>query len=195
MGNRDLIIAGVKGGGATGAALANFSPLGTALPTAATGAGSALNVAFRDGGWCSENGLKKAVSEANTTVKAYGAGAPVRKLVTSIETTFELEFLESGTTPIEVYQRMALGTLAPDTAGAFDFTEGQINTQQYSSVFDLVDGPNRIRAVVPILEVTDRKDFEFKSASVVQYGVTLTAYPGSDGVSIHWYYLVAGLAH
>jgi hypothetical protein len=195
MGNRDLILAGVKGGGVSGASLAMFAPTGTALPTKAIGTGSTLNVAFKDAGWCSEDGLKKAVDEATSTIKAFGSNAPVRKLVTSSETTFELTFLESGTTPVEIYNRLALGALTVDTSdGSFDFTEGAPRTAQYASVFDLVDGANRIRAVVPIVEVTGRKEFSISSASAVQYGVTLTAYPGTDGVAIHWYYVVDALS-
>lgn len=194
MGNRDLILAGVKGSGSAGAALAMFAPEATTLPTAAVGSGSTLDPLFRDAGWVSENGLKKAVSESVTTIRAFGSNTPVRKLITSSETTFELEFLESNTTALEVYNRFALGDIVVASDGSFSFTEGEPNVEQYCSVFDLVDGPNRIRAVVPILEVTDRKEFDIKSAASVQYGVTLTAYPGSDGVAIHWYYLVAGLA-
>lgn len=193
MGNRDLILAGVKGGGVSGASLAMFAPAGTVLPTKAVGTGSVLAVAFKDGGWCSEDGLKKAVDEATTTIKAFGSNAPVRKLVTSSETTFELTMLESNTTAIEVYNRLPLGSLTPDATGAFDFTEGEPRTEEIVGVFDLVDGPNRIRAVVPIMEVTARKEFSIASANPVQYGVTLTAYPGTDGVAIHWYYVVDGL--
>jgi hypothetical protein len=194
MGNRDLILAGVKGGGSAGATLATFASLGTALPTAAVGSGSTLDTAFLDGGWCSEDGLKKAVSEATTTIKAFGTGSPVRKLITSSETTFELTMLESNTTALEVYNRKALGSITVASDGSFDFTEGEPSIEQMSAVFDLVDGANRIRAVVPICEVTDRKEFSIKAGDPVQYGVVLTAYPGSDNVAIHWYYVVAGLA-
>lgn len=191
MGNRDLILAGVKGGGTAGSALAMFAPTATALPTTAV---AALAAGFKDAGWCSEDGLKKAVDEAQSTIKAFGSNAPVRKLTTSSETTFELTMLESNPTAIEVYNRLPLGSLVPvSSTGAFDFTEGEPRTEQLSAVFDLVDGSNRIRAVVPILEVTGRKEFNIKSADPVTYGVTMTAYPGTDGVAIHWYYVVAGL--
>jgi hypothetical protein len=194
MGDRSKILAGVKGGGTGGAALAMFAMPGTPLPTKAVGTGASLDEDFLDAGWCSEDGLKKAVDEAQTTIKAFGSNAPVRKLTTSSETTFELTFLESNTTALEIYNRLPLGSLVPDATGAFDFTEGEPRTEEMCAVFDLVDGPNRIRAVVPQLEVTNRKEFNIKSADPVQYGVTLTAYPGEDGVAIHWYYVVAAYA-
>lgn len=194
MGNRQLILAGVKGGGTGGSTLASFGPLATPLPTAATGTGATLDTDLLDAGWCSEDGLKKAVDEAQSTIKAFGNNAPVRKLTTSSETTFELTFLESGTTPIEIYNRLPLGSVDVDTAdGSFDFTEGEPRVEQMCAVFDLADGPNRIRAVVPQLEVTGRKEFNIKASEAIMYGVTLTAYPGSDGVAIHWYYVVDAL--
>lgn len=194
MGDRSKILAGVKGGGAGGAALSMFAPPGTPLPTKAVGTGSTLDLDFLDAGWCSEDGLKKAVDEAQTTIKAFGSNAPVRKLTTSSETTFEITFLESNTTALEIYNRLPLGSLVPDSTGAFDFTEGEPRVEEMCAVFDLVDGANRIRGVVPQLEVTGRKEFNIKSADPVQYGVTLTAYPGEDGVAIHWYYVVAAYA-
>jgi hypothetical protein len=197
MGDRSLILAGVKGGGTGGSALAMFAMPGTAVPTAATGTGATLDAAFFDAGWCSEDGLKKAVDEAQSTIKAFGSNAPVRKLTTSSETTFELTFLESNPVAVSVYNRLPLsgtGSITVAADGSFDFTEGEPRTQEMCAVFDLVDGPNRIRGVVPSLEVTGRREFSIKSADPVQYGVTLTAYPGTDGVAIHWYYLVAGLA-
>lgn len=194
MGNRDLILAGVKGGGSGGSALAMFAPTGTTLPTAATGTGSNLDAAFADAGWCSEDGLKKAVDEATATINAFGSNSPVRKLVTSSEVTFEIVFLESGPTPLEVYHRLPLGSIEPDATGAFSIDEGEPRVEIISGVFDLVDGPNRIRAVVPQMEVTGRREFAIKKSDPVTYGVTLTAYPGSDNVAITWHYVLAALA-
>lgn len=194
MGDRSLILAGVKAGGTAGSALAMFAPPGTTLPTKATGIGSEMDVAFEDAGWCSEDGLKKAVDEQTQTINAFGTNAPVRKLVTSSETTFELVFLESNPTALALYHRLALGSIVVAADGSFSLTEGEPRQEEYSAVFDLVDGPNRIRAVVPQLEVTGRQEFSISKSSPVQYGVTLTAYPGSDGVAIEWHYLVAGLA-
>lgn len=194
MGNRNNILAGVKGGGATGSALAMFAPAGTVMPTKAIGTGSVLAPAFKDVGWCSEDGLKKAVDENVTTIRAFGSHAPVRKLITTSETSFELTPLESNPTVIELYNRLPLGSITVlATDGSFDYTEGEPGSQQYGAVFDLVDGPNRIRGVVPILEVTGRKEFSIQAANPVNYGMTFTAYPGVDGVAIHWYYVVDSL--
>jgi hypothetical protein len=57
-----------------------------------------------------------------------------------------------------------------------------------------VDGNNHLRAFCPSVEVTDRADLSVTAGSEISYGVTLTAYPGTDGVAVHWFYLLAALA-
>lgn len=189
--DNNLILAGVAGGGTSGTALMRVAPLGTAMPTSAA---ASLDNAFLDPGWITEDGLKKAVSVESTKINAFGSSGPVRILKTSVETTFEIAFLESNPVSLAIYNELALDTLTPDASGRFDFTEGSPRTQKYAAVFDLVDGANAIRAVVPNFEVTDKKEFEIKAGAAVQYGVTLTAYPGGDGVAIHWYYVLDALA-
>lgn len=194
--NRDLILAGVAGGG-TGASLAWFAPKGTTLPTAATGAGSDLDAALIDAGWVSEEGLVKGVEESSNDITAYGSLTPVRTLTTGARITFQLTFLESNPTVLSIYNRLPLtgaGSLTVATGGKVDFTEGAQRTIEYAAVFDVVDGSNYIRAVVPALQVTDRTEYTIAAGEAIQYGVTLTAYPGSDGVAVHWYYVLDALA-
>ena len=194
--NRDLILAGVAGGG-TGASLAWFAPKGTTLPTAATGAGSDLDAAFVDAGWVSEEGLVKGVEENSNDITAYGSLTPVRTLTTGARITFQLTFLESNTNVLSIYNRLPLtgaGSLTVGAGGTVNFTEGAQRTIEYAAVFDVVDGDNYIRAVVPALQVTARSEYTIAAGEAIQYGVTLTAYPGADGVAVQWYYVLDALA-
>lgn len=190
MGNSDLILAGVSGGGPSGLGLAWFAPLGTAAPADAK---TALAAAYKDAGLITENGLSKKVSESSKDINAFGSGAPARTLVTSSKTTFDLGFLESNPVSLAVYNRLPLNAIQPDATGAFDFTEGQHRTQKYAACFDVVDGLNHLRGFAVDVEVTDRADLSVTAGSEISYGVTLTAYPGPDGVAIHWFYLMDAL--
>lgn len=195
--NRNLILAGISGGGAAGTSLANFAPKGTVLPTAATGTGSTLDPAFRDAGWVDTQGLKRAVNESTQEIDAYGVVVPVRILITKSRVDFDLTFLESNTTTLAVYHRLPLtgtGSLTADAGGNVDFTEGGVRIQEYTAVFDIVDGTNLVRACVPGLQVTGRQQFQASAGNPLTYGVTLTAFPGSDGVAVHWYYHLPALA-
>ncbi len=184
--NSSAVLAGV---GPT--SLAWFAPLGTTLPTTT---GATLNAAFLDAGWCTDDGLKRAAEVETTDIKAYGSGQPVRVLKTTRKATFEIGFLESNTTVLELYHELPLGSLTPDVDGEFDFTEGPARTQLFAAVFDIIDGTNKIRAIAPRAEVTSIKEFEAKSTDSIKYGINVTAYPGGDGTAIHWIYKVPSLA-
>jgi hypothetical protein len=188
-GNPNLILAGVGGGG-TGNSLAYFAPTGTASPTDAT---TALAAAFRDAGLVTEDGLTRAVAEDSTDINAFGSSGPVRTLVTNSRVTFALGLLESNTTSLSVYHRLPLTAITPSAAGAFDLTEGAHRTAKYAAAFEIVDGPNHLRAFCPSLEVTDRADLSIAAGAAISYGVTCTAYPGTDGVAVHWFYLLDAL--
>ena len=189
MANNNNILAGVAAGGA-GLSLAWFAPEGTAAPTSAT---VALAAAWKDAGLCTENGLSIKVSESSKDIQAFGSGAPVRTLVTNSKLTFDLAFLESNPISLAVYNRLALDTIKPDATGAFDFGVGDHRSQKYAATFDVVDGANHLRFYCPSVEVTDRQDLAVQAGSEISYGVTLTAYPGSDGVAVHEFYVVNAL--
>ena len=190
-GNRELILAGIKGGGSGGTGLGWFGPIGTVAPTTAN---LALNSAFLDVGLVDKEGLTRSVSESSNDIEAFGQQGPVRTITTSSKVTFKIKFLESNPVALAVYHRLPLGAIVPDVNGAFDFTEGEARTETYAGVFDNIDGDNYVRAYCPTLEVTGREEFAIKGGAGIMYGVELTAYPGDDGVAVHWFYLVPELA-
>lgn len=184
--NPDAILAGV---GPTG--LAWFGAHGTTMPISAT---ATLDAGFLDAGLITEDGVTRGVDENSNDINAYGLFVPARTLTTSSKVTFELTFLESNPVALAVYHRLPLDELVPDVDGAFDFTEGEARTIQYAAVFDVVDRSNHIRAACPSLQVTDRNEIQVQAGEGIDYGVTMTAFPGSDGVAVHWWYVVNALA-
>ena len=190
-GNASNILAGINGSGTAGNSLAYFGVVGSTAPSDAS---TAPAVAFKDAGWCSEDGLSGKYAEESKDIPAFGTFSPVRTITTGSKQTFDVTFLESNPVSLAVYHRKALTDLVPTTGtGALDFTTGPASTVQYAAIFDLVDGSNRLRAFCPTVQVTDRGDFTAKSGEVISYPVTLTAFPGTDGVSVHWFYLVPSL--
>jgi hypothetical protein len=196
--NRNLILAGMNGGGPAGTALACFGPSGSTMPTSIVpgDAGTDLNAAFLDAGWITEDGLTRSVDVNTNEVNAYGSAVPVRIIKTTRTVTFSIAFLESNPVSLALYHELPLNApaLVPDQDGAIYFTEGRARTQLYAAVFDIVDGTNHVRACVPQIEVTGQEDFSAQPGTPITYGVTLTAYPGSDGVSIQWMYLLDALS-
>jgi hypothetical protein len=184
------ILAGVEAGG-TGGSLSWFGPLGTAGPASAT---DALNAAFLDGGWVHSDGLAAKVAESNNDITAYGTIVPVRTLTTSSKRTFTLTFLESNQVAVAVYNRLALNAITVDpTDGSFSFETGAPSAQQYSAVFDIIDGANHLRAYCPIVQNTAPGDLAVKAGEAIAYPVELTAFPDAAGNAIYWHYLVDAL--
>lgn len=183
------ILAGVEAGGA-GGSLAWFAPTGTALPTDTS---TALNTAFKDAGWISSNGLSRKVAESTSDITPYGTIVPARTLTTSSKRTFDIEFLESNAVSLAIYQRVALSSITVAVDGSFSVTEGGASNQQWSAVFDIIDGNNHIRAVAPFVQNTGPGDLNVRASESIAYPVTLTAYPDTNNVAIYWYYLVDAL--
>lgn len=191
MSNSDLILAGVSASGADGTSLAWFGNQGSTGPTDST---TTLDAAFNSAGLCNEDGLTASVKENSKEIPAYGLFVPARTIVSSSVTTFKLTMLETNPISFAVYHRKALGSIVPAADGSFSISTGRYSKQRIAGVFDIVDGVNHMRAYAPALEVTDRDDIDTKAGDAVTYGVTMTAFPDSNGNAIYWYVLMGALA-
>lgn len=176
MANNLNIFAGVAAGGASGVSLVWFAPLGTIPPTDAV---TPLPSAWRDAGWVTDAGLTVKHQENTKDVTAYGTTSPVRTLVSSSSTTFDVTFLENNPVTQAVYYRKALGSVAYDPTGATTIAISGASLPTFAAVFDMVDGVNHIRAYAGVCAVTARGDQVISSGDPVQYAVTITAYPDS----------------
>jgi hypothetical protein len=86
-------------------------------------------------------------------------------------------------------------TVATTTAGSsgqiLTITDDTSGTQDIRAfVFDMFDGTNHIRFYTPKAEVTTRQNPAYNTGSLVQYGMTVTAYPDDSGVSVRREYLL-----
>lgn len=147
---------------------------------------------WKSPGLISEDGASQDVKENSKEVRAYGLATPVRKIVTSSDITMKTTMLETNPVSAAVYHRLPLNGVQV-TGGAFTTTEGVFRSRRYAFCVDAVDGLNKIRMVCPNTEVTDRDGKQIKNGEVIQYGVTLTAYPDTMGVAAYTYHLVSGL--
>ncbi len=190
MGDNANLLVGSSAGGSDGTGLAWFAPSGSTLPTTAS---ASLDAAFLNAGLITEDGISASFSEDSQEIRAYGTQVSQRTVITGQTTTMGLTFLESNEVSLAVYHRKALGSISPAVStGAFSVTTGTFTRQLYAAVFDVIDGTNRVRAVCPSVEVTNRGDMQISSGNAITYEVTLTLYPVS-GVSIQWYYAIPNL--
>lgn len=191
MGDNRNILAGTGAAGADGTGLGWFAVTGSTAPTDAT---TGLAAAWKNAGMITENGLTGKVNTSSKDIKAYGSVQIQRKIVTDSSLSFDVAFLETNARVIELYFGLAFNTLSPTVGtGAFNWTFGTYTRQLVAATFDMIDGTNRIRMYCPQVEVTDRKDFQVQNGSEVSWGVTLTAYPNTSGVTMQTYAVVPAL--
>lgn len=95
--------------------------------------------------------------------------------------------LTGGTSPA-----VAVATGTQGTAGSLltvtDDTTGQRDVRAFC--FDLIQGTNHLRFYIPTGEVTARGNITYKMDGLVEYDMTITAYPTSSGVAVKRYFLL-----
>jgi hypothetical protein len=151
------------------------APLGTALPADAT---TALNSAFEDAGYISDDGVTNAKTRETGEIKAWG-GDTVLKPQTSKTDTFKMTFIE------------AMNTETLEAVHGSENVEGNLTTgitikenakelDHNAWVIEMVLNDNCVkRIVIPDAQVTDLEDVVYKDDEEVGYNATLTAYPYS----------------
>ena len=164
----------------------HWAPLGTTLPTDAT---TALDVAFVDLGYVSEDGLTNNNSPESDTVKAWG-GDTVLNLQTDRPDTFALKLIEAMNTDVlkTVYGAENV-TVDNDDNITVKATAGEMTSGCW--VFDMIlKGGRAKRIVVPNGTISELGDITYKDDEAVGYDVTITAVPDTNGV-YHYEYITA----
>lgn len=154
---------------------------GTALPTTVTGA---LNAAFTDVGYISEDGITAATASDQTDIKAWQNGDTVRSIQSGHDFTVAFTMIETNEKTLEVYfNNFTHG------AGAASGIAQVKGTAPYRGawVINVVDGTDLIRIVIPDGQISARDDISLASGDAIGYGVTIKAYPDASGVKAYYY--------
>ena len=92
-----------------------------------------------------------------------------------------------GTTPT-----ITVATTTQGAAGSLltitDDTTGQRDIRAFC--FDLIQGTNHLRFYVPQGEVTNQGNITYRTDNLIEYDVTITAYPNSSGIAVKRYFLL-----
>src|SRR5688572_29067903 len=164
--------------GVTGAVY--VAPTGTALPESVA---AALDAAFDDVGYITEDGVTTATSIDVNDIKAWQNGDTVRKIQTGHDFTVAFGMLETNPTALELYYgNYAAGVV--EVRGSQGF--------RGAFVINVVDDTDLIRIVIPDAQVTEKTDVNYVNADPATYGVTLTCYPDTNGVKAYLYFETVG---
>lgn len=153
------------------------APLGTTLPTSAL---EALDDAFANVGYISEDGVTNSNAPSTENTKAWG-GDIVLNTVTEKPDTY-------GFTMLEVMNEDALKSVYGASNVSGDLTNGMTihanskNVPELAFVIDMIyKGNIRKRVVIPDATVVLSGDITYADGSAVGLPVTLSAYPDSNG--------------
>lgn len=165
------------------------APLGTKLPTSATGS---LDTAFESLGYFSADGLTNANSPTTENIKAWG-GDTVLNFQTEKPDTFKF-------TMIEALNVNVLKSVYGDDNVTGDLTAGihiRANSDEQKEcawVFDMVlRGGVAKRIVVPCASVTAVGEIVYADNKAVGYDTTISAVP-DEGGDTHHEYIIASAA-
>ena len=160
------------------------APLGTAIPTDAV---TALNAAFKELGYISEDGITNNNSPASESIRAWG-GDTVLDVQTEKPDRFSL-------TLIEAMRDEVLKTVYGDDNVTGALTTGITVTanakelDDYIYVVDMIlKGNVAKRVVLPCAKPVEIGEITYADGSAVGYNITLSAKPDASG-NTHYEYL------
>jgi hypothetical protein len=156
------------------------APTATAAPTAH---GSTLNVAFKDLGYVSEDGVKEKRERSTEQIKAWQNAAIVRETITDANLRYTFVLIESNALTVGAYY----GTVVDPTDGSVVIVPAATGGR-HAYVVDVIDGDVVIRNYIPDGEITEVGDLAYKNGEPIGYEVTLTTYPdsGIGGNAVRW---------
>lgn len=165
------------------------APLGTELPTDAT---TALDVAFENVGYISEDGVVNTNSPDTDTIKEWG-GASVGKIDNGKDDTWQF-------TMIEALNLAALKLVyGPDNVSGTleDGITIKANSNEQADVCMVIDmilkGGALKRVVLPSAGVSEVGEVTYAATSAIGYQTTLLATPDAEG-NTHYEYIKSAAA-
>lgn len=160
--------------GVTGAV--RVAKLGSPLPKL----GEKYNTdTYRNVGYISSEGVAVSFDEDAKEYIPWQELAPIRREITKSITSVKLKLWDFGKENAEMFFG-AKATKNDD--GSWTLSQsGKPNFERQMFIFDVIDGDEAMRLVLPVGQITAREGINFKSEEEISLGVTITAYPaGAD---------------
>lgn len=156
------------------------APTGTTLPTDHT---TALNAAFKELGYYTEDGFKLGKSKSSTDIKGHN-GDVIRTVVTESKTTMDFTLKEWNLEAAKAMFGSANVTVATGTTIKVNSAAGD----RCCWVLEAVDGATVTRTVLPDAQVvTDSQELAFSNSQSADFPVSLVCYPDGTGNSGYIY--------
>jgi hypothetical protein len=153
------------------------APVGTAPPVDAEVAWAA---AWVDLGYLDESGIVEAPNDERSEIKAWQNGDTVREMITGSKTVYSITLLETTVAGLGLYYPGSEVTGTGDGPATIAIKGPTGGRRAFG--FDVIDGDKFVRWTVGLGEVTERGEINYVNDAAVSYSLSITAYPGVDGV-------------
>lgn len=162
------------------------APAGSTLPTDAT---TALDAAFKNVGYISEDGVTNANSNSFSNIKAWGGDVVITYNEEHTD-TFSFTIIES--TSEDALKLVFGSTNVTKTASLITINVGNKEAEDISLVIEMVlqDGKAK-RIVIPLCNVTEVGEITYSDTEEVGYETTVTALSDNSG-NTHYEYIQIG---
>lgn len=161
------------------------APIGTTLPTNTE---ESLDAAFKELGFCSEDGLTNSTDLETEEIKAWG-GATVLTIQTSKTDTFKFTLIE---TLNEEVMKFVYGSsnVTGSLSTGLKVVNNNEDVEEKCLVIDMIlRGNTARRIVIPDCKISDLGDINYTDSDVIGYETTLACMPDSDGNNHYEYTL------
>lgn len=153
-----------------------IAPLNTALPTDAK---TALDAAFVNAGYVSEDGVTNQQSRTSGEIKEWG-GQTVDTPTTGFTSRWKIKYIESVN--VTVLKLVHGDDNVTETSGKVKVVINGAELDEYAIVIDMaLKGGKLKRVVLPRAKVTEIGDIVYKGTDPVAYDTTINAAPDSSG--------------
>lgn len=153
-----------------------FAPTGSTAPTNST---AALDAAFIELGYISEDGITESWDDSVDDIFSWQNATNVRSALTQSVNSFSMTLIESNGYVLEQYHRGS--TMTEPTAGNFQLDVLPTVAQPQAWVFHIIDGAELIRIYLGLGEIVERGEVMYRNGEPIGYPITIRAYPDTNG--------------
>ena len=152
------------------------APLGTAAPT---DSGTALDAAFKDLGYVSEDGITESWDDSVDDIVAWQNAVTVRSSTTESTGSLEFTLIETTAATLEAYYRGS--TVVDNGGGEYQMDVKPLESQRGAWVLDVIDGTKVTRNYIGNGEIVERGDVMYANGEPIGYECTMRCYPDANG--------------
>lgn len=162
----------------------DIAALEAALPTDMSALPTTGADAFTNLGYISDDGVTESRDEDNQEFVPWQENAAIRYEITKSIVTLQFTLWQSTLATAGFFFGVKASDMYKAADGTVFFDEkGKPDMGRHVVVLTVVDKSYARRLALPAAQVTERGDITYKSDEMIGYDITLTGFPGPDGVT------------